>query len=292
MSKIATFLILLVLLSSLASAIEIEITGEGDWPIPVYGAVKKDQEKKSGNTWTDRSGSANKARQQEVDIGRSDFASENASKNAEEIAKNLKNPPKTNVSLNYKKGQNTTNITITGSRGSITRVYNNSGNASEQADQILKDIATVSEGCREDTDCEDSDECTEDTCEAGICVYEIIPCGRVESALKARLGQELGIPLMESQVIRFQLKQGQLLTHAVIREGVIEDYGQEIGGETLVISLADEALVDELLASEDKLAAFNEMKKSGDLILQPIGFGNKLRFFFANMLAGVAGFFR
>ncbi len=292
MRKATLFLIFLVLLAPMTSALDIVITGEGDWPIQVYKAVGKDMDSKSGNTWTDRSGSADKARQQEVDIGRSDYASDSAAKSAEEIAANLKNASKGNVSLSYKKSNTSSEITVTGPLGSVTRVYNNTGNMSSQADQILKDIGTVSEGCKADSDCEDSDECTTDSCVSGVCVYEFIPCGKkIEGVLEEMVGKELGIPLLGNQRIRIQLKDGTILTNAEVEEGRLSSYGKDMGEETLRLILADESLADQIKSSEDPLGAFMDMKRQGQIIIEPIGFGNKVRFFFAGIIAGIADIF-
>jgi len=83
----------------------------------VLGSMLFSETDRVPGTWYDRTDSTNKLRQNEADLGMSEYASEEFRESAKIIKQNLLSPPKVDVEIHFRTADGVENITVRGRLG-------------------------------------------------------------------------------------------------------------------------------------------------------------------------------
>lgn len=112
----------------------------------------------------------------------------------------------------------------------------------------------------------------------------------LEEILEPRIGNK--VPLYGNERINAYTMDENEICHAVTSEGLFTEFGRSLGPDpTMNVYVEGLDSVQIIIESEDPLKTFYKLKGDGDIKIEPVGAGKKVKFFFTNIVGKIVSWF-
>jgi len=112
----------------------------------------------------------------------------------------------------------------------------------------------------------------------------------LEPILEPLIGKKM--PLYGNEIINVYTMDGKEICHAVTSESLFTEFGRNLESDpTMNVYVRGLDTVQSIVESEDPLKTFYKLKGDGDIKIEPVGAGKKVKFFFTNIIGKIASWF-
>jgi len=117
----------------------------------------------------------------------------------------------------------------------------------------------------------------------------------IESAVKSFVGEEIPSPigsLYGNEVVNIYLADETPIGYAITSEGIFTDFGKgEAEEPTINVYIENGNTIQSIMEAENPLDRFYELKAEGKIVIDPVGAGKTIKFFFTNIIGKIISWF-